>query len=59
MSDMTKLVHHIDETRTLLNQTTASEQSLVKALGDALNEVDHQLVREISKGRSRAPSSSR
>jgi len=49
MSDMTKLVHHIDEMCTLLNQTTTSEQSLVKALGDALNEVDHQLVQQIRK----------
>ena len=49
MSDMTKLVQHIAEMNNLLIQTTTSEQSLVKALGDALSEVDHQLVRDIRK----------
>ena len=49
MSDMTKLVQHIAEMNTLLIQTTTSEQSLVKALGDALSQVDHQLVRDIRK----------
>jgi hypothetical protein len=49
MLDMTKLLQHIDEMRALINQTTTSEQSLVKALGDALSQVDHQLVRDIRK----------
>ena len=49
MSDMTKLVQHIAEMNNLLIQTTTSEQSLVKALGDALSQVDHQLVRDIRK----------
>ena len=46
---MTKLLQHIDEMRALLTQTTTSEQSLVKALGDALSQVDHQLVQDIRK----------
>ena len=46
---MTKLLQHVDEMRALLTQTATSEQSLVKALGDALNQVDHQLVRDIRK----------
>jgi hypothetical protein len=46
---MTKLVQHIDEMRARLTQTSTSEQSLVKSLGDALNHVDQQLVRDIRK----------
>jgi len=49
MPNMTKLVQHIAEMNNLLIQTTTSEQSLVKALGDALSQVDHQLVRDIRK----------
>lgn len=46
---MTKLRQHIDEMRTSLTQTSTSEQSLVKSLGDALNHVDQQLLRDIRK----------
>ena len=46
---MTKLLQHIDEMRARLTQTSTSEQSLVKSLGDALNHVDQQLVRDIRK----------
>jgi len=46
---MTKLVQHIEEMGALLTQTTKSEQSLVKALADALSQVDHQLVQDIRK----------
>jgi hypothetical protein len=46
---MTKLVQHIEEMGALLTQTTRSEQSLVKALADALSQVDHQLVQDIRK----------
>ena len=44
---MTKLIQHIEEMGALLTQTTKSEQSLVKALGDALRHVDDQLVQDI------------
>jgi hypothetical protein len=44
---MTKLFQHIEEMGALLTQTTKSEQSLVKALGDALRHVDDQLVQDI------------
>lgn len=46
---MTKLVQHIDEMRARLTQTSTNEQSLVKSLGDALNHVDQQLVRDIRR----------
>ena len=46
---MTKLVQHIEEMGALLTQTTKSEQSLVKALADALSQVDNQLVQDIRK----------
>ena len=46
---MTKLRQHIDEMRASLTQTATGEQSLVKSLGDALNHVDQQLLREIRK----------
>ena len=46
---MTKLLQHINEMRTSVNQTATGEQSLVKSLGDALNYVDQQLLRDIRK----------
>jgi hypothetical protein len=49
MSDMTKLPQHIDEMRAVLTQTAKNEQSLVKALSDALSQVDQQLVQDIRK----------
>ena len=44
---MSKLLQHMDEMSAILTHTTRHEQSLVKALGDALKEVDEQLVHEI------------
>ena len=44
---MTKLLQHMDEMSSILAHTTRHEQSLVKALADALKEVDQQLVHEI------------
>lgn len=44
---MSKLVQHMDEMNAILTHTTRNEQSLVKALGDALQHVDDQLVRDI------------
>jgi hypothetical protein len=44
---MSKLLQHMDEMGAILTHTTKHEQSLVKALGDALRQVDHQLVEEI------------
>jgi hypothetical protein len=49
MSDMTKLPQHIDEMGVLLTQTAQHEQSLVKALSEALSKVDEQLVKDIRK----------
>ena len=46
---MTKLPQHIDEMGVLLTQTAKNEQSLVKALSDALAKVDEQLVQDIRK----------
>ena len=46
---MTKLPQHIDEMGVLLTQTAKHEQSLVKALSDALSKVDEQLVQDIRK----------
>ena len=46
---MTKLPQHIDEMGVLLAQTAKNEQSLVKALSDALSKVDQQLVQDIRK----------
>ena len=44
---MSKLLQHIDEMGAIVTQTTKYEQSLVKALGDALRQVDDHLVQEI------------
>jgi hypothetical protein len=44
-----KLLQHIDEMRELLSQTATTEQSLVKNLGDALNNLDQQLLRNVRK----------
>ena len=44
---MTKLLQHMDEMSAILAHTTRHEQSLVKALADALKHVDQQLVQEI------------
>jgi hypothetical protein len=48
-ADMTKLPQHIDEMGVLLTQTAKHEQSLVKALSEALSKVDEQLVQDIRK----------
>jgi hypothetical protein len=45
----TKLLQHVEEMRGLLTATATHEQSLVKALSDALNQVDHQLVGAIRR----------
>ena len=44
---MSKLLQHMDEMSALITHTTRNEQSLVKALGDALQHVDDQLVQDI------------
>ena len=43
---MANLLQHMDEMSAILTHTTKNEQSLVKALGDALKKVDEQLVHE-------------
>lgn len=44
---MTKLLQHIEEMRARLNQIANDEQSLVKALGDALDRLDQQLLHDV------------
>ncbi len=44
---MSKLTQHMDEMSAILTHTTKNEQSLVQALGEALRQVDHQLVEDI------------
>lgn len=44
---MTKLVQHIEEMRARLCEIASSEQMLLKALGDALNRLDQQLLRDV------------
>ena len=44
---MSKLRQHMDEMGAILTHTTKHEQSLVKALGEALRQVDDQLVQDI------------
>jgi hypothetical protein len=44
---MSKLIQHVDEMSGILTQTTKYEASLVKALGDALRQVDDHLVQNI------------
>ena len=44
---MSKLLQHMDEMSAILTHTTRHEQSLVKALADALQQVDQQLVQDI------------
>lgn len=44
---MTKLLQHIEEMRARLNQIAKDEQSLVKALGDALDRLDQQLLQDV------------
>jgi hypothetical protein len=46
---MTKLLQHIEEMRARLNQLAKDEQSLVNALGDALDRLDQQLLRDVRK----------
>ena len=46
---MSKLRQHVEDMRTSVTQTASNEQSLVKSLGDALNHVDQQLLRDIRK----------
>jgi hypothetical protein len=44
---MTKLLQHIDEMRTRLNDLGGDEKTLVRALDDALNRLDEQLLNDV------------
>ena len=44
---MTKLLQHIEEMRARLKEVADNEQSLVRALGEALNRLDQQLLRDV------------
>ena len=41
---MTKLTQYVDEMRMRLSEIARDEQALVQALGDALNQLDQQLL---------------
>jgi hypothetical protein len=44
---MTKLLQHIEDMRARLSEIASSEKVLVKALGDALDRLDQQLLRDV------------
>ena len=44
---MTKLLQHIEEMRVRLSEIASDEQALVQALGDALDRLDQQLLRDV------------
>jgi hypothetical protein len=44
---MTKLLQHIEEMRLRLSEIASDEQTLVQALGDALDRLDQQLLRDV------------
>ena len=44
---MTKLLQHIEEMRLRLSEIASDEQQLVQALGDALDRLDQQLLRDV------------
>ncbi len=44
---MAKLLQQIDHVSTHLTETFRNEQALVKSLGDALNDLDQRLLRDI------------
>ena len=44
---MTKLLQHIEEMRVRLTEIAGHEQTLVEALGDALNRLDQALLRDV------------
>jgi len=44
---MTKLLQHIEEMRARLKEVADNEQSLVRALGEALSRLDQQLLRDV------------
>jgi hypothetical protein len=44
---MTKLLQHIDEMRQRLTDIASDEKMLIKAIGDALNRLDQQLLRDV------------
>lgn len=44
---MSKVIEFIEEMRARLNQIAESEQTLVRALADALNRADHQLLQDV------------
>jgi len=44
---MMKLLQHIEDMRSRLDEIGSEEQALVKALGEALNRLDDQLLRDV------------
>jgi hypothetical protein len=44
---MSKMIQLVDEMRTRLNEITEREQTLVRALGEALTRVDHRLLQDV------------
>ena len=46
---MTRLLQRMEEVSASLSRTFTSEQSLVKSLDDALDDLDQRLLREVRK----------
>jgi hypothetical protein len=44
---MSKMIQLVDEMRTRLSEITEREQTLVRALGEALTRVDHRLLQDV------------
>jgi hypothetical protein len=44
---MTKLLQHIEDMRARLSEIASSEKVLVRALGEALDRLDQQLLRDV------------
>jgi hypothetical protein len=44
---MTKLLQHIEEMRARLHEIATSEKVLIRALGEALDQLDQQLLRDV------------
>ena len=44
---MSKMIELVEEMRARLNQITDTEQSLVRALGEALSRVDQKLLQDV------------
>ncbi len=44
---MTKMIHYVDEMRQRLSEVAKTEQTLIRAMGDALAQVDQELLADV------------